>query len=422
MSKNYFITNLLNIKDENLSFSEGIYHKVIRGVTYTILTAKLEYSDQVCPHCASNHNLIKYGFKPSKVRFSRAGDHPVLIDLKKQKMFCKSCDKYFLLETKIVDKHCNISNQVKSHIISSLTKKLSMKDIGHDNYVSTTTVARFMAMLDNEFNVDFSYLPENLSFDEFKSTKDAKGAMSFIYLNSDNHRVIDIVENRQLYFLKRYFLCYPRYVRDKVKTVCIDMYSPYISLIKELFVNAEIIIDRFHIVKLFTNSFNHTRIDTMKVYSPSNIKYKRLKKYWKHFLKPYKLLDIKHFFKRVHFPDKLVSDEDIVDISLDVDKTLKNTYDCYQCLREDIEKKDFELFTFHLNFFKDKVSAGMKTSINTCFYYLEYIKNSFTYDYSNGPIEGINNFVKVLKRIAFGYRNFANFRTRIFITRNLLAS
>lgn len=160
----------------------------------------------------------------------------------------------------------------------------------------------------------------------------------------------------------------------------------------------------------------------MKDYSPNNIKYKRLKKYWKHFLKPYKLLDIKHFFKRVHFPNRSVSDEDIVDISLDVDKTLKNTYDCYQCLREDIEKRDFELFVFHLNYFKDKVSDRMKTSINTCFYYLDFIKNSFTYNYSNGPIEGINNFVKVLKRIAFGYRNFANFRTRIFITRNLLVN
>ena len=161
MSKNYFITNLLNIKDKNLNFSNGVHHKVIKGVRYTILSAKLEYSDQVCPHCGSNHNLIKYGFKSSTVRCSRAGDHPVLIDLKKQKMLCKSCNKYFLLETKIVDKHCNISNQIKRHILASLTKKLSMKDIGNDYYVSTTTVARFMDKYDNEFNVDFSYLPKH---------------------------------------------------------------------------------------------------------------------------------------------------------------------------------------------------------------------------------------------------------------------
>ena len=155
------------------------------GATYTVLTAKLEYSNQGCPYCRSNHNLIKYEFKSSVVRCSRAGDHTVLIDLKKQKMYCKDCNKYFLLESKIVDKYCNISNQVKRHVLASLTKKLSMKDIGNDNYISTTTVARFMSKFDYEFNVDFSYLPENLSFDEFKSTKDAKGAMSFIYLNSE---------------------------------------------------------------------------------------------------------------------------------------------------------------------------------------------------------------------------------------------
>ena len=162
MSNNYFITNLLNIIDKNLKFSDGIHHKVIKGVTYTILTAKLEYSDQFCPHCGSNHNLIKYGFKSSTVRCSRSGDHPVLIDLKKQKMFCKSCNKHFLLESKIVDKYCNISNQVKRHVLSSLIKKLYMKDISADNYISITTVSRFMAKLDNVFNVDFSYLPENL--------------------------------------------------------------------------------------------------------------------------------------------------------------------------------------------------------------------------------------------------------------------
>ena len=32
--------------------------------------------------------------------------------------------------------------------------------------------------------------------------------------------------------------------------------------------------------------------------------------------------------------------------------------------REDIEKRDFKLFAFHLNYFKDKVSDRMKTSIN----------------------------------------------------------
>lgn len=95
----------------------------------------------------------------------------------------------------------------KRHLLASLTKKLSMKDICNDNYVSTT-VSRLITKFDNEFNVDFSYMPEHLSFDEFKSTKDAKGAMNFIYLNTGNHKVLDIVENRQINDKKFLMLTY----------------------------------------------------------------------------------------------------------------------------------------------------------------------------------------------------------------------
>lgn len=422
MSNNYFITNLLNIKDKNLNFSNGIYHKVIKGVTYTILTAKLEYSEQVCPNCGSNHNLIKYGFKSSIVRCSRAGEHPVLIDLKKQKMYCKDCNKYFLLESKIVDKHCNIYNQVKKHIFADLTKKISIKDIARDNNISTTSVARFLARFDNYFNVDFRTLPKHLCFDGFKSTKDAKGAMSFIYCDADNNKIVDIVENRQLPFLKRYFSSFPKYVRNQVETICIDTYSPYISLIKELFVNAKIIIDRFHIVGLFSRSFNQIRVDTMKTFSTYSSDYKKLKKYWKLFLKPYRLLSSTVLPKKIHFPGRYISQLDVVNESISIDKVLEDSYTCYLIIRQDIENRDFESFKKHLIYFRDRVGFRMQVSIDTCLEYIDYLKNSFNFEYSNGAVEGINNYIKVLKRVAFGYRNFANFRTRILISRNLFAS
>ncbi|PTM26152.1 hypothetical protein DA797_08380 [Limosilactobacillus reuteri] len=42
--------------------------------------------------------------------------------------------------------------------------------------------------------------------------------------------------------------------------------------------------------------------------------------------------------------------------------------------------------------------------------------NSFKYDtYTNGPIEGTNNKIKVIKRTAYGFRNFFNFRIRILL-------
>ena len=42
-----------------------------------------------------------------------------------------------------------------------------------------------------------------------------------------------------------------------------------------------------------------------------------------------------------------------------------------------------------------------------------YILNAFDCPYTNGFTKGVNNKIKVLKRIAFGYRSFRNFRIRI---------
>ncbi|OPF87778.1 hypothetical protein BW731_06055 [Vagococcus martis] len=44
--------------------------------------------------------------------------------------------------------------------------------------------------------------------------------------------------------------------------------------------------------------------------------------------------------------------------------------------------------------------------------------NAFKYSYSNGFLEGINNKIKVIKRVAYGYRNFLLFKRRIFLIQN----
>jgi len=57
----------------------------------------------------------------------------------------------------------------------------------------------------------------------------------------------------------------------------------------------------------------------------------------------------------------------------------------------------------------------MKTSIKTLRKHLPYIENSFNDVYNNGRIEGINNKIKVLNRVADGYRNFINLKNRIML-------
>lgn len=76
-----------------------------------------------------------------------------------------------------------------------------------------------------------------MCFDKFKSTKDAKGNMSFIFCNGnkDDFNIIDIVENRALSYLTKYFRKFTYKAKAGVKYICIDIYKPYISLIKGVF-------------------------------------------------------------------------------------------------------------------------------------------------------------------------------------------
>ncbi|WP_028790507.1 transposase, partial [Tetragenococcus muriaticus] len=49
--------------------------------------------------------------------------------------------------------------------------------------------------------------------------------------------------------------------------------------------------------------------------------------------------------------------------------------------------------------------------------YRQEIRLALTVPYSNGPLEGLNNPIKVLKRVAYGFHSFENFRQRIFLYR-----
>ena len=48
--------------------------------------------------------------------------------------------------------------------------------------------------------------------------------------------------------------------------------------------------------------------------------------------------------------------------------------------------------------------------------------NLFNEPYTNGAIERVNNFIKVMKRVAFGYKSFFHFRDRILIARKMVVS
>ena len=425
-----FITKLLGIKDENITFSGKITKEYKKNILYNVIHGNLSYVPDHCDKCGcvnENLSIIKYGNKTSDIKLLDCNGNPTIIRLKKQRFLCKHCGCTFSARTSLVRPNCYISRTVKLKIVDQLSMKVSEKDIANMNRVSPSTVGR---IIDNNFEAhkpDRKYLPKHLLFDEFNSTKDAKGAMSFLYVNADTHNIEDILESRQKPFLKRYFERFSKEARYNVETVCMDMYSPYMVLVESLFPNAAIIIDRFHVVQHLNKAFTKTRINTMNTFATTTMEYKRLKRYWKLLLKDRNELDRVNFRKFTNFKE-WQSEASVVDLTLEQnnmikrnDNVLLQTYEVCQSLRFYIQYRSPRAFFAEVKkAMKKNISNEMKKALRTILKYRRYIENSMKYEYSNGPIEGINNYIKVLKRVAFGYRSFYHFRNRILISKNII--
>ena len=202
------------------------------------------------------------------------------------------------------------------------------------------------------------------------------------------------------------------------------MYEPYMSLIKQLFPNAKIIIDRFHIVQSLNRALNMSRVHVMNCYRASNRPlYNKYKSYWKLFLKPFETLEAFNY-RKVHLFKEWKTEKGIVNYLLDVDEELYNTYHYVHELRRflkenQIEKFNHKLFSIHLS----DVCPKLRPVIRTLRRLATFIENTMTYsNLTNGPLEGINSKIKLIKRVSFGYRNYDNLRNRIIITSRLFAS
>ena len=63
----------------------------------------------------------------------------------------------------------------------------------------------------------------------------------------------------------------------------------------------------------------------------------------------------------------------------------------------------------------------MIIALRTLKRYMKYIENMFESNITNGVIEGLNNKIKSIKRTAFGYSNFSNFKKRILIQAGVIS-
>ncbi len=421
MTHTQFIRKSFEIKDPNITFAKKVDEKKIKGINHVICYGKLTYTPEGGVKCGiinqSHADIVKNGTKEITVKVTQTSYKPVLLKLKKQRFYCKHCCSTFIAETKLVDRHCSISNVIKRAIALELAELQPMKLIAKRLNVSSHTVLRVLNQVGETMKPTYNYLPEHLSMDEFKSVKQVSGAMSLIFIDAQRHEIMDVVENRQQSYLISYFMRYSLKARRQVKTVTMDMYSPFFQVIKSCFPNAKIIIDRFHIVQLLNRALNQVRIIEMKkIRYLRGRDYTKFKRQWKLILKNYwQLNHEKTMTNRLY--SGIVTEYIMLEYLLSVSPVLSRAYRLVNKLKDALHNRRFEQFEQILKEAKSETyPRKIRTALTTLERYLEPIKNAFTYTLSNGPIEGMNNKVKNIKRSGYGYRNFLNLKHRIMIS------
>lgn len=351
-----------------------------------------------CPHCGNNTSYV-HDYRSQIIKDIPYAAKHVYLHLKKRRYHCRCCNKHFYDNYSFIPKYHRITNKVFKSIIHCCADKQSFKDIAKKHNVSSSTVIRAFELVNH---MDKPPLPMVLGIDEFKGNTGFE-KYQLILTDIENKRVNNILPTRKKTDIISYFKQYSVQEREKVSFFVMDMWNDYRS-VAWLFPNAKIVVDKYHYVRQVYWALDKTRKKIQKQFPEK------------------KRLHFKHFKKMLWKEYDKLSDDNKITVRLMLDQheelyqawMLKELFISYRTAktRAQSEKEMLEwLLTaeeIDLPEFRDCLKAFHNWS--------EYINNSVEYGYTNAFTEGINNKIKVIKRIAFGYRNFNHFRNRILLT------
>lgn len=408
MSHDYSILSLFEITDGNINVQSVSKIKTTHSQHVHVINASLTYDRSRCSHCGKSA-LIKNGFRLSKIRLPTINGGNYELHLRRQRFYCKKCHHTQSASTNIVVANQTFSRQLKHTVMELLRESLPATTIAKLCGISPSSVIR---ILQNDVHLPnaLKELPPHLCFDEFRS---ADKLMSFNCCDSVSHKRVALIFSRLSkditeHFINRYSLSQ----RQKVETVVIDMNAEYASFIKQIFPNAVIIIDRFHIVQLAGKALDSERLCAIELFKETERRLYRIgKSQWRLFHLDAKKVNAEksHYLKGVN---EYMTQQNAIDLLLQKSPSFSKSYDFYQCVLHALRDEDPTVIADLIDNYQPQ-GTNMDTVVRTYQKNRAGILNACRYKYSNGPIEGMNRKIKALKRSCYGFRNIKNFFLRI---------
>jgi transposase len=241
--------------------------------------------------------------------------------------------------------------------------------------------------------------PRVLGIDEHFFTWKRGFATTFCDL--EHHKVFDVVLGRSEAALEKYLAKLPG--KERVQVVCMDLASAYRALVQKHFLQARIVADRFHVIRLVSHHFLACwrEIDPVGAKSRGLVS---LMRRHRHNLKPGQAEKLESYFEK--FPVMREIYRFKQRLSYLLLRKHKTRRQCVPLVRR---------FVKAVEALRQSGLAALVQLGETLQTWSEEIVTMWRFTRNNGITEGFHTKMEVLQRQAYGFRNFQNYRMRVRI-------
>ena len=355
-----------------------------------------------CPVC-KNPNINKKGRLWRVIRTVPIGRTPVFIKVAVQRVQCLCCGVIRQVRIPFVSQYRRCSRALE-RLVLTLSRYMTIRDIASYLSIGWDLVKDIQKRhLKTRFDKPKIHKLKQIAIDEIHiSTKGKVRYLTIVY-DLIAGCVVFVGDGKGADALKPFWRRVKR-VKARIQAVAIDMSPAYISAVIEHLPRATLVFDHFHIIRLFNEKLSDLR---RKLY------HQLTQKEAKKLLKGTRWLLLKN-------PDNLDADRDEpkrLQEALALNEPLATAY----YLKEDLRqlwsfpcKQEAE--EFFDGWLQRAWSTGIKsiTSVaNTLAARRSGILAWYDCQISTGPLEGINNKIKTMKRQAYGFRDLEFFKLKI---------
>lgn len=349
---------------------------------------------EVCFRCA-NPSEVLYDHRWVKIHDQPIHGVQVWVHVLKRRFYCKSCRKPFTEPVPGIRKGKRTTERYRRGLLWACENFQDLEKVRAAYKCSSWMVYQTLKehlrlKLKKEINYPW---PTTVGIDEHFFSR-SKGYREFatVLVDYNNKRVREIVLGRSRGELERGLQGIPG--RENVKNVVLDMSDTYRSFTKDFFPNAELIADKFHVLRLLSPSINRRRKEITGDVRKNPVR--------KLLLRNRKNLE---YFERK-----------ALDVWLQENPDLNEIYHAKEALHGFYRIKGYNKARRAFIHMTDRLAVSslpeIKTFRKTLMRWREEILNYFKTGITNARTEGFNNVAKLVQKRAYGVKSFEMYRLR----------